>query len=353
MCATTKIKNTSRKLVVVGVYLKPNLKANLRIETMACIKDAVSKSKEEMNDPYIVIIGDFNMFRIAEAIADFPDIIAHPTPPTRGRVVLDIIASNLDVDGTVFEVRGPLVTEDGSPSDHSIVHAVSNFSNSDRFTKTTTYSRKRTPRTDALMSDWIKGYDWTHLYECVTADDKASYFTDTIQQKMDELYPLKSRVMKSTDAPWITPCIKARIRARQRVYAKEERSNNWKSHKKETAGLVKKAKKYFYNKYVKLAKETNNPHLYYRAVGRLKNREALAPFSPADLFPGETHAAAAEKSADFFTRITENFSPLTENDCPRAVNYDPNFSVTEDDVMKRLKACKKPRGLLHGDLWPD
>ena len=353
LCATAKIKNTSRKLVVIGVYMKPNLKANLRIEAMSCIKDAIAKCKEEMNDPFVIVTGDINRFSIHEATDDFPDIVPHPTPPTRGNAVLDVVCSNLSNEGTVLGIRNPLETEDGRRSDHSVIYVTSRFPQSDRFVKSTTYSRKRTPKADAQMTEWIRSSSWTFLDTHAGADAKATAFTNEIQKKMGELYPIKSRTVKSTDAPWITPHIKARIRARQRVYTREHRSNDWRIHKKETEGLVKEAKRNFYNKFVKLAKETNNPNLYYRAVGRLKNREAPAPFSPADLFPGESHATAAEKSADFFTRITEGFEPLESEDCRHAHANDASFGVTAEEVEKRLKTCKKPRGLLHRDIWPD
>lgn len=199
----------------------------------------------------------------------------------------------------------------------------------------------------------LEAYDWKPLFDLNTTNEKADFLVDKLQSKMDEYYPLLKRVTKSTDAPWMTPFIKRRIKSRKRVYDREERSTNWKVHKKETASLVKNAKKEYYDKFVKLAKETNNPSLYYQVVGCLKNREAPPPFSPADIFPGESHSVVAEKSADFFTKISERFEPLTARDLPRKEGNDPAFRVRADEIEKRLRECKKPRGLLKGDIWPD
>lgn len=151
ICATARIVNTSRRLVVIGAYLKPGLRAALRAESMLCIKEAIARCKQEMGDPYVIVTGDFNRFKAEEAIDDYPDIYLHTTPPTRGQATLDIVASNFDKTATTLTTRSPLSTEDGKLSDHSVLHICTNFTNSDRFTKSTTFSRKRTERADKLM----------------------------------------------------------------------------------------------------------------------------------------------------------------------------------------------------------
>ena len=60
----------------------------------------------------------------------------------------------------------------------------------------------------------------------------------------------------------------------------------------------------------------------------------------------------AEHVGDFFTNIAKDFTPLTEADLPHKTGG-PKLQVTEDQVRKRMKECKKPRGLLRGDVFPD
>ena len=174
-----------------------------------------------------------------------------------------------------------------------------------------------------------------------------------INEKMNDFFPYATKTIKSTDAPWMTDHILGRIKARKRVYKRNERSLSWKSHKRETNLLVKNAKRDFYQKFVKLAKETNDPSLYYKAVGRLKVGKQKPPFSLLDLFPGKGPAEVAECAADFFTQVSDRFEPLEPADVPRTDVGGLDFVVTNADVEKRLKECRKPKGLLEGDVWPD
>lgn len=44
-----------------------------------------------------------------------------------------------------------------------------------------------------------------------------------LNKLMDKHFPFKKVSFKNTDNPWITPKIKARIKARKRTYDKEHR----------------------------------------------------------------------------------------------------------------------------------
>ena len=99
-----------------------------------------------------------------------------------------------------------------------------------------------------------------------------------------------------------------------------------------------------------MAKKTNDASLYYRAVSQLKEAEAPKPFSPSDLFPGSEHQEVAEKTADFFTAIADNFVPLDRRGGEKPT---PNFIVEPEQVRKRLLTCRKPKGILEGDTWPN
>ena len=64
----------------------------------------------------------------------------------------------------------------------------------------------------------------------------------------------------------------------------------------------------------------------------------------------------AETVADFFTNIVKDFTPLKVEDFPEHTSVsknEPVLQVTEEQVEKRLRVCKKPRGLLSGDIFPD
>ena len=195
-------------------------------------------------------------------------------------------------------VRPPLTTEEGLASDHGVVHAVSAISGTESFTKKHFFMRRRTKKADRNMSRWLREMDWSFLKGINCVDRMTETFISTIEEKMDEIYPMIRRTKKSSDPPWMTPQIKKRIRSRKRSYKREDRGPSWRKKKKMTADLVKKAKKDFYNKFVELAKRTNDAGLYYRAVSNLKESEAPKSFSVADLFPNTPIEEIAERTAD-------------------------------------------------------
>ena len=285
LCTSCKIPNLSRRLVILGIYMSPKLRATQRKEATTILSEAIATAKNSFPDPFIIITGDTNRMPIQEGYADYPDIVAHNVGPTRGGAYLDIVASNIAENELSFSIRPPLTTPEGLESDHNVIYSEASIINSDRFTKNSFHVRKRSKKADMEMRRWIIGEPWSALYSLSSAEEATTSFVRMIDQKMDELYPLKKVTIKSTDAPWMTKEIKCRIRSRKRTYKKEDKSDRWRLKKKETARLVKEAKKNYYNRIVKQAKESNDAGLYYKAVARLKSREAPTPFSPNDLFP--------------------------------------------------------------------
>ena len=184
------------------------------------------------------------------------------------------------------------------------------------------------------------------------ADAAAHKFTALIDAKMDEFFPWKKYKSKTTDDPWITPLIKRRIKTRKKTYKQEERSIKWRDQKKETVKLIRESKRSYYNEFFEKSKTCNKPSLYYNMVNRLKESTSRKPFSVSDLFPDLAADVVAEKVADFFTNIAKDFVPLTDRDVPVTERKDDSIQLEEAEVLDRVKSCKKPKGLLSGDVFP-
>ena len=54
----------------------------------------------------------------------------------------------------------------------------------------------------------------------------------------------------------------------------------------------------------------------------------------------------------FFTEIGNKFAPLWKEDIPVTDRTEDDIFIEEQEVQKRLHACKKPKGLLSGDVFP-
>ena len=113
------------------------------------------------------------------------------------------------------------------------------------------------------------------------------------------------------------------------------------------------SKNEYYNHFLEKSKQNNDPALYYKMISRLKEAKTPPAFSVTDLFTDCTDAEAAEKTADYFTKISDGFTPLDECDIPASNEEDTYIELTENQVLDRVRTCKKPKGLLPGDLFPD
>ena len=123
-----------RNVLVVGVYLPPGYDAE---DTEQCLKytnDTLIQLRRRYTDRYIILAGDFNKLDVKAATKDFPDIKVVPTGPTRGRSVLDIIATSAAGDVVDSGTSDPIETPEGVQSDHRTVfcllrtHRVPNYS---------------------------------------------------------------------------------------------------------------------------------------------------------------------------------------------------------------------------------
>ena len=79
-----------------------------------------------------------------------------------------------------------------------------------------------------------------------SAHQKAELFQNSLLQKLDEIFPLKTRKIQSDDQPWINFKLKQIDRKRKRVYHKERRSEKWAKLNKLFKKEMKSAKTNFY-----------------------------------------------------------------------------------------------------------
>ena len=97
----------------------------------------MDKSKKDLQEPYIIIGGDFNETNMDTILERFHDLRLVKTKATRGNNVLDKIITNLHNEKTV--IRSPLLESScqTKKSDYSVIHFATNLRNVDKFqTKT-------------------------------------------------------------------------------------------------------------------------------------------------------------------------------------------------------------------------
>ena len=124
VAAVGKIRSLARKILIIGIYIPPRTRAKQVTAIMDMLNDEISKAKTELNDPIIILGGDFNKKPYGDAVNDFPDIKLLNTGPTRKNETLDLVFTNIHESDASIEP--PLETQDGSlKSDHSTVLVLS------------------------------------------------------------------------------------------------------------------------------------------------------------------------------------------------------------------------------------
>ena len=110
----------SSQLIVVACYLPPTYVPVRGKAALCYIRDIVTQIKRNYRSPYIVIAGDFNNWRLEEALADFVDLTEAPVGPTRGSRSIDRLFSNFETIRSAFTVPS-LEADDPSQGDQVII----------------------------------------------------------------------------------------------------------------------------------------------------------------------------------------------------------------------------------------
>ena len=135
--------------------------------------------------------------------------------------------------------------------------------------------------------------DWTSVISATTPTKKVCALDCILERLLDECFPQKVFCIKSSDDPWINQSIKKLVKKRKREFKKNGRSARWKQLKKETNEEIENAKKEFFAKGRKKAKEEKNSSAFYKVVNCVKDGEAPKQFDIKKLKPDMSTAELA------------------------------------------------------------
>ena len=114
----------SRKFVAVCVYMPPGMSSASAQSCLGFLVDGLLEIKRRYQDPFIALSGDFNQYKIIEALKDYPDLVLLQTPPTRGGKTLDLLFTNFPSQINASDLIPPLESDlpNRAPSDHKVIH---------------------------------------------------------------------------------------------------------------------------------------------------------------------------------------------------------------------------------------
>ena len=351
--ASGKFINNTRQLFVIGVYISTRLTVKEVSKFINTVVEIITKIKSEARDPYIVIGGDFNSADPEQILEHFPDLQLASSLPTRGSAALDLLISNINKTIDEVNVRAPLTNSDGSSkSDHALVHFRARLEHQHAFTWKESYYRPMTCAQIRSAVSAITAMDWgKELPDFDSSPDVyVEKFHKVIVGTCERIIPWKKARVRSTDDPWITAGIRKKVRQRKGVYKREGRSRKWRRLKATSSYMTYRARKGFYDRAVKKMKQPGS--LPFQAIKKLKDHENPASWSLPDLNPKAELSEILETSADFFSEISAEFTPLSESSMIQT--YDKVLApLSAADVEKGLKEMKKPKSYTSIDIPPD
>ena len=343
--AVGRIGKLRRPVAIFSLYIEPRMKVDELSELNALLNSQVLQLKAK-EDPVFLIGGDLNRRSLDDSLLDFPDIRQRNFEPTRGNACLDILFSNVDLNPTMWP---PLVNQAGVPSDHSVlilageVPAVRNFV----WKKKTT--RKHTEQAVNSFGRALREVDWSRvLPPTSSADQMVDSFERLVAKLTDKFFPLVTTRYRSNDKPWITDAMRRLARLKKVVYRREGKSALWVTLRDRLWAKIAQGKENFIDT---MSSHGGNSRKYFAAVKQVGSAgEGKEDWSLLDLYPDKTPAEAGNAAAEYFTKITDLFEPLEDDEQEAAIH--PREPVTVEQVAKLLKDAKKPSSTVEGDVMP-
>ena len=357
VAAVGSVQGITRKIATIACYMPPNLTVARARGCLDFLEQLVIEMKRRLKDPYILVAGDFNQWKLEDALQEFRDLFETDAGPTMGDRNIDRVFSNLE---NITEARtlAPLQTDgnDGHlrESDHRLLYLTARLPRKEKY-KWLSYSyRYNNPDSAKSFGDWLVTKDWSDVVQTNGSDNKASAYQLEINKAIEQFFPLRTIKRRNIDPPWINARIKKLIRSRKRIFKETGgRSAEWKRMKKRIQDLIdKRCKKYQESQKLVLLKE-DAARDFFKQTKNYMSKQRPTPFDPMNMFPGLSEQQVADLLAVHFNSISNEFSPLDHHtDIPYTYNKDlPILTVPE--VAIRLRKFKKPRSMVRGDIFPD
>ena len=252
------VKHDSKiqKIACCSLYCKPN--SNRKTLLLDHISDAFNiLSTKYTRGLHFVLAGDTNDLNLNPILSLSPNLVQIVSDWTRmdPPAILDPIImtlSHLYQEPMCLEPIDADPDTNGKKSDHRIVISKPiSVINNKCARQTKTVKVRPFPQSGIQkMREWFIDQTWENVYSAESAHEKAKIFQDMLLNKVDEIFPLKTRKIHSDDQPWISHKIKQLDRRRKRIYRQERRSQKWRNFDKIFKKEVKSAKAAFYKQAV-------------------------------------------------------------------------------------------------------
>ena len=313
----------------------------------------------------VMIAGDRNDLSVDRLLRVDSSLRQIVKTPTHGSKVLDVILTNISTfynDPVVINPVAVDVPDHGVPSDHLgvLLEPLSSSVAPARRKHTISFRPKPDSKIRGFGST-ISAMSWDFMNSLQSSSLMTEAFQTKISEMIDDHFPVKTITVSENDQPWITNDLKKLKRLRQREYCKHGKSNRYFDLKNEFLKKQVEAVKHYTDKIMNEVKEGQRTSCY-KSLRKLGVRTGDCKDELFKL-PGHVNdklseQESAEKIADYFSAISQEFDPLDINKLPpniqhclQAAQLDPSIPVLElYEVYEKILKAKKPNSVVHGDI---
>ena len=348
------ILGSSRHLVVVAAYIPPNYTVPRGRACIEYIEELLVEIKRKINDPFIILGGDFNQLPAEDSLAEFPDMSEVHVGPTQGDREIDRMFTNMGLSIKSTGTVPPLDADEGhTASDHRVAFFRSDLPRREAFEWITYSYRLCTEEAKKDFGTWVVMQDWSEVLAAEGSDAKVRAYQDSNVTALDTFFPWKTTRRKSTQPPWLNKATLKKITRRNRIYAKEGKSELWRTMKKTNIDkTIKERKARYMTKKKEQLTENRANRAFFRLVKSFSTPEKPQSFDVRAMRPGVPDVEVAEELAAFSNRISSELDPLTDDQIP--VTTPRTFDrLALHEVAHRIRRFRKPKSMVSGDLFPD
>ena len=320
-------------------------------EFLACVSDVILKIKTDVKNPYTILAGDVNKKRIDEAIGDYPDMTVITTGATRGNAVLDEVATSFSQELVGVEAHDPVKTPDGCRSDHVTTTYKFHLAHSHKF-KCIRYSARHVTEEGLIKQEQrVRETDWEAVVGKADVHTIAESLHRQIMAIRHECFPLRHYKNKLTNDPWIDEATLKMIERRQGVFFREGWSVKWKDIKAKTKYMISERKRKYFEKETRKLTEEGAHRTVWKALKNLFDAERTPAWCMDQLFPGEDVETMAERLADYFAAVLNEYDPVNPASVP--VTYKERAEeIGPPAIISRMAEMRKPSSTVAIDPLP-
>ena len=349
-----KEKSLIKNLVIASIYVSPSSK--FKTATLNHIIETIHILRSQFdNDVIFIISGDFNRLNIENILDSYTALRQVVENPTRKSAILEFVITDLHSLYQPPQILPPLEVDTdkvGKDSDHEIIILAPILSslNSQR-QKRTVKSRPIDNAVIEKFTQFFATHPWDEVLKVDDIDTKVNNFHQTMRSKLDEFCPEKEYKVSVLDRKWMTPELKTLNRKIKREFFKNRKSKKWQflrnKFKKKKRYIVKN----FYQKFVNELKESD-PSKWYsiaKRIGTDPNSKTDGSLV-VDCLKGLSDSDSAEKVAEHFSQISNEYQPLNTVQLPSYLPANEVLIVDQKTVINSLLKLKLRKSTQPCDL---